>query len=247
MMLRGWGARSILLAAAALLSWEGAAAAQAQAPPPGQKKQAGRESNWPKKVKVGELTVSLDAPLAESLEGAKLKARGTARVQSGEVGEPAFATVWYEAEVDINHDRRTVTMTSVQVPRVELPGAPAAQQQRIAARLSQALSRQQPKLSLDDVLASTKVAGRHEGPPKLNTDPPKIIFETEPAILLVFDGEPRFRTVEGSKLERALNTPFLVLRVPAKGACYLSGGFIASPRVILRFSRRFSLRPSRRS
>jgi hypothetical protein len=215
-------ARSILLAIAALLALGGAAAAQA--PPAAPKKQGARADNWPKKIKAGEMTVSIDAPLAESLEGTKLKARGTAKVQHGEDGEPSFATVWYEADVDIDRDRRTVTMVTVQVPRFELPGAPAAQQQRIATRLSQAVTHLAPKLSLDDVLASTKIAGRHEGTPKLNTEPPKIIFETEPAILVVFDGEPRFRAVEGSKLERALNTPFLVLRVPAKGACYLSGG-----------------------
>jgi hypothetical protein len=116
-------------------------------------------------------------------------------------------------------------MVSVEIPKVELPGAPPARQQRVAARLTMALNRQRPRLSLDDVLAGTKMArGHEEAPPKLNTEPPKILFEMEPAILVVFDGEPRFRAVDGSKLERALNSPFLVLRAPGNGTCYLNGG-----------------------
>ena len=72
---------------------------------------------------------------------------------------------------------------------------------------------------------SLKMArGRGGAAPKLNTQPPRILFETEPAILVIFDGEPRFRAVEGAKIERALNTPFLVLRVPGSNACYLDGG-----------------------
>src|SRR5207302_721225 len=49
------------------------------------------------------------------------------------------------------------------------------------------------------------------------------LFETEPSVLVLFDGEPRFRAVEGARLERAQNTPFLVLR-DAAGAYYLDGG-----------------------
>jgi hypothetical protein len=221
-------ALSLILVVAALLAPGGAAADQPAAAPGAPKKPAARQQdNWPKRIVSGEFTVVLDAPQAESLEGTKLKARGTFRVQRGDEGEGqgTLGTAWYEADVEIDRDRRTVTMVSVEVPKVELPGAPPARQQRMAQRLGSVLSHQQPKLSLDEVLASTKMArAREQAPPKLNTEPPKILFVTEPAILIIFDGEPRFRAVEGAKLERALNTPFLVLRVPGNGECYLNGG-----------------------
>jgi hypothetical protein len=216
------GARSILLGIAALLALGGAAVAQAR--PDAPKMRVAREDGWPKKVRFGEMTISLDAPQVESLEGTKLKARGTARMVRGDEGKPSFGTVWYEADVNIDRNSRTVTLISVQVPQVEFAGAPPAQQQRLAARLGMAVSRMEPKLSLDDVLAGTRMAKGREETPKLNTEPPKILFEAEPAILVLFDGEPRFRAVEGSKIERALNTPFLVLRVLAANAYYLNGG-----------------------
>jgi len=81
------------------------------------------------------------------------------------------------------------------------------------------------ELPLDDVLAEVRLGSAREEPaPRLNNDPPRILFETDPAILVIFDGEPRFRAVDGFRLERALNTPFLVLRDPGSSSFYLSGG-----------------------
>ena len=217
-------ARWFLLLVAAILVLSGNVVAQPAAKP-AQRKQNAREDNWPKTIHMGDTTIFLDAPQAESLEGTKLKARGTARLQPEGETESSYATVWYEADVSIDRDRRTVTLVSVNIPRVQLAGAPPARQQRIATRLTQAVSRLQPQLPLDDVLASAKLTRRRdEAPPKLNTDPPKILVETEPAILVIFDGEPRFKAVEGSRLERALNTPFLVLHDASTSAFYLDGG-----------------------
>jgi hypothetical protein len=216
--------RSFLIAVTALLALTGAATAD-QAKPAAPKKQASRESGWPRKVQLGDMALTLDAPQADSLDGTKLKARGTAQGLRAGVTEPSIGMIWYESEVQINRDRRVVTLASVSVPRVQLGGVPLARQQRMATRLSQVLTRLQLKLPLDDVLAAVKLASRRgETAPKLGTEPPKILLETEPAILVIFDGEPRFRAVEGSKLERALNTPFLVLHDAGANAYYLSGG-----------------------
>src|SRR5262249_29221444 len=112
---------------------------------------------------------------------------------------------------------------STEVPKVVLPGAPPQRLEKLAQRLATFFNRQHPKLSLDEVLATMKMTRSGDAPPKLNNDPPKILFVTEPAILVLFDGEPRFHAAEGSRLDRAQNTPFLVLRASG-GTCYLNGG-----------------------
>jgi len=184
-------------------------------------------ATWPATVRLGEATATLDVPQADVLEGTLLKARGPVRIKGPEDTEAAVGTVWYEADVVIDHAHRVVTLRSVRVPRVQVPAFPPARQQRIAARLGQALTPRSLTLPLDDVLASAKLAARREETnPKLGTNPPRILFASEPAILVVFDGEPRFRAVEGSFLERALNTPFLVLHDPVAHAYYLDGGTV---------------------
>lgn len=209
---------------AAILSLAGTVTA-APTGPAAPKRPETRAEKWPRKIQLGETKVLLDAPEAESLEGTSLKARGPLRVEDPGEAEPSFGTIWYEADVEINRTRRLVTLVSVHVPRVQLDALPPARQQRLATRLSQVVTRLRLKLSLDDVLASAKLASRSEATPsRLGTEPPRILFATEPAILILFDGEPRFRMVEGSPLERALNTPFLVLRDPGAGAYFLDGG-----------------------
>ena len=221
---RGLWTPAILLAVVALFTL-GATVTAAETMPGAPRNPNARQNNWPRRVRMGLATVSLDQPQAESLEGTRLKARGTLRVQHADNAEASYGSIWYEADVEIDRGRRLVTLVSVRVPRVLLPGLPPARQQRIAGRLSQAVTRMQLRLSLDDVLAEARMAGKPgQTPPKLNTDPPRIVFETEPAILVIFDGEPRFHAVEGSRLERALNTPFLVLKDPSANEYYLDGG-----------------------
>jgi hypothetical protein len=220
---KGWVALVGVLSVAALWTPVGAAATTTTAPAPAKNPQP--KGEWPRKITMGDMTATFDEPQAESLEGTKMTGHGGARIERAGETEPSYAEISFDAQVEIDRTARTVTMASVNVSRVQLPGAPPARQQHLAARFSQVLTRQRLQLPLDDVLASVKLAAQHEaGVPKLNTDPPKIVVETEPAILIVFDGEPRFRLAEGSKLERALNTPFLVLHDPARNVCYLNGG-----------------------
>ncbi len=220
---------SILTALAAVMVLSGASPASAQSERPrrvASRKPTTQEETWPKIVRMGETTtISLDAPQVESLKGTKLTARGTLRVQATGESDPSSGTAWYEADIQIDRDGRKVTLISVEVSKVEIAPARPALNSRLAKRIGMAMTRMQVKLPLDDVLAAAKLAGRREvAPPKLNTDPPRILFETEPAILITFDGEPRFRAVDGSHLERALNTPFLVLHDPSVNAYYLNGG-----------------------
>ncbi len=189
---------------------------------------AARETGWPKRLLLGDSTVLLDAPEAESLDGTELKARGTARIRRSDEAPsapPAIATLWYDATVKVDRSLRTMTLESVTIARVQLPGATPARQQRLATRLGQVITRHRLSLPLDDVLADARFAAMRNDPsPRLGTEPPNILFETEPAVLVVFDGAPRFRAVDGTLLERAMNTPFLVLRDPSKNAFFLDGG-----------------------
>src|SRR5262249_9981788 len=183
--LSGW-ARSILVLVA-LCAALPAGAVQSSDTASGTKKGAGQAQGqapgaWPRKVKVGESTLSVDAPQAQSLEGNKLKGQSSVSLDAGQGGEPAYGTVWLEADVDVERESRQVTLVSVSAPRVQIPGVPAARLQQMGTRLGQVLSRQQWKLPLDDVLASVKAAGmRSDTPPKLNMQPPRIVFESQPA------------------------------------------------------------------
>ncbi|MDQ6891719.1 MAG: carbohydrate-binding family V/XII [Acidobacteriota bacterium] len=226
-----WGPPCVL-AAVSLLAFAAGAAGQSSAagsvPPAAGRPRAQalrRQEGWPKKIRFGDATLSLEAPQATGLDGTKLQAASAGRMESDAGAELSSGTVSFEADVETDRASRTMTLAAVRVQSVDFPKMPSARRERISARVSDALTRMRPTLALDDVLAGVAVArNRGQDASKLNTDPPKILFEAGPAILLVFDGEPRFHAVEGSKLERALNTPFLVLRASGSNAYYLNGG-----------------------
>jgi hypothetical protein len=50
------------------------------------------------------------------------------------------------------------------------------------------------------------------------------LISREPSLLLYYDGEPQLRPVEGTSLQRVVNTPFLVVLDPEAKRHYLGGG-----------------------
>ena len=56
--------------------------------------------------------------------------------------------------------------------------------------------------------------------PEASAAAPAIFFSTAPSLLVLIDGDPVYRPVPGTDLERVVNTKPLVLREPA-GMCYL--------------------------
>src|SRR5215472_10058457 len=126
---RGLRVVATLSALVAFLIFGGNLAAQTAAGAPAVPKQPGgakgpgaRQDNWPKKIKFGDNNIFLDEPQAESLEGNTLKAHGNMRVQAEGESDSLYGTASYEANVVIDRDRRTVTLVSVEVPKVQLTG-----------------------------------------------------------------------------------------------------------------------------
>ena len=63
-----------------------------------------------------------------------------------------------------------------------------------------------PELDPEVVTVDQKAVGR-----SLRNDPPKFLFSEQPAILVLIDGEPVYRAVEGTDLQRVVNaTPFII-------------------------------------
>jgi hypothetical protein len=57
----------------------------------------------------------------------------------------------------------------------------------------------------------------------IQATPPKIVVAKEPSVLLYYDGEPQLRPIEGTSLQRVVNTPFLVVLDPETKRHYLGG------------------------
>ena len=70
------------------------------------------------------------------------------------------------------------------------------------------------EIALDRLAAALEVsaADRLASAVPVKNDPPKILFSTRPAILVLVDGAPVYQPVKDTKLERVINTRVLLLR-----------------------------------
>jgi hypothetical protein len=58
----------------------------------------------------------------------------------------------------------------------------------------------------------------------LKNDPPKVIYTTQPSTLVLMDGEPKLQMDNEIKMQRVINTPFLIVQGSEDKKYYLSGG-----------------------
>ena len=180
---------------------------------------------WPQEVTAPEGTIVVYQPQPEALEGNRLSGRAAVALEIKGRAEPIFGAMWFSARLDTDRDAGTATVRDLKVTRVGWPESRDADEQRFTTIVEGAMPGAGFEISLERLSASLSTAEVEQRSLKeLKNDPPVIKFADELAVLLVYDGAPKFSPVEKSSYERALNTPFLVMRDTRSKACYLSDG-----------------------
>jgi hypothetical protein len=182
---------------------------------------AAEDEGWPKEIESKGYIIQVYQPQIDDIVENEIQGRAAVSVkQAGSA--PVFGAVWIDAKIATDRNTRTVDILTVDVPTVRFPEASEEQQQRLATLLETEIPKWDLEISMDRLMTSLDGV---EGPPgqaDLNNDPPKIIFKNEPAVLVLIDGEPIMEDVENSKLQRVVNTPYLIVYDPGSKAYYLA-------------------------
>lgn len=184
---------------------------------------AQEESNgWPREISISEGIVVIYQPQPEKLDGNQLKGRAAVSVELKESSEPVFGAVWFEARLETDRAERTATIANVSVTQVRFPKQDEKKSQQLSDLLEKEIPKWQLPISLDQLATTLDVAEqRTAAAQNINIDPPRILFVSEPAVLITIDGEPKLTEEEGSELMRLINTPFTILFVPSTKNYYL--------------------------
>jgi len=188
---------------------------------------SGADESWPKEIVFERGTLTVYQPQADSFVDDVLEGRAAVSWKdAADDAAPVFGAVWLKMRVDVDREERLVSVRSLEVPQVRFPEASEEDQQRLAGFLERELPGWDLPLELDRLVADLDLDGEAstEG---LRHDPPRFVLEQENAVLVTIDGEPRFESFVGpeqAKLERVVNTPFLIVRSEGQGMLYLSGG-----------------------
>ncbi len=183
------------------------------------------DEGWPRRIPVPKGTVTMYQPQIDAFQDNKVSARAAVSFLGKGEKEPHFGVVWIDATVDTDRDARTVTAREYRITDVKFPDATAAQQDKLKALLLQEMPKWRLSLSLDQLLTQVELAEKEQkGDQDLKTEPPKILFVKNPAVLVTLDGDPVLRSIKDTPLMRVVNTPFILIFDLAAKAYYLKGG-----------------------
>jgi hypothetical protein len=185
---------------------------------PGSARQPG---DWPKEARSGEMTFKVHLPQLESWDGIRASAYCAIELIKKEKASPVYGVALLTARTDIDKDARTVSFEDLKLTKVEFPSdkANASLYMRI---LQNSILPKTRQISLDQFEAAIAVmeAENKVEAVQLKNDPPTIIHSKVPAMLVYIDGNPVFRPVKETKLQKVLNTRPLILKDPG-GKLYL--------------------------
>ena len=171
------------------------------------------DNGWPRKFAVGGSSFAVYQPQMEQWEGNQWLGRAAFSVANGSAGQPSYGVLWFEARTEIDKAKRLVSFSDIRVTRVSFPAAPEKAALLQSALQSHAQQRGEA-IALDRLLAEMAAndAARPTTAYEVKNEAPKVFFSTKPAILVLIDGPPVFRQVEGTDVERVINARVLILK-----------------------------------
>lgn len=182
------------------------------------------EDRWPQDIRTPEGRVVIYQPQLESFQGENVAVRAAVSVQKSGMKAPVFGVVWFDSRISTDRERRLVTFQDIKVTQVKFPNAQPEQERRLAALLDREIAGwPKPTLALDRLLAELAELEKIKTGGSFNNTPPRILFATVPSVLVLIDGAPILRDVQGFPVKRVVNTPFVLLFNPGDSSYYLTG------------------------
>ena len=180
------------------------------------------DEGWPRQINAGGSSFAVYQPQMEEWAGNRWLARAAFSVTNGPSRQPNYGVLWFEARTEIDKVKRLVTFTEIKITKLNFLAAPdksSLYQSALQAHVSQ----KGEVIALDRVLADIATNNVATTPTGfgVKNDPPKIFFSTNPALLVLIDGPPVLRPVEGIELQRVVNTRVLLVNDRRTGKFYL--------------------------
>jgi hypothetical protein len=181
---------------------------------------------WPREFTTPKgNTAVMYQPQIETFKGDTLTGRAAVSVTKKDDKTTKFGVIFFSAGVSVDRDDRSVEILRLKVNRVRFPNITPEREKTFAGIVEAEVPKWNLVIAYDRVLESVKVADREKRSAQgLKNDPPKVLFAAEPTVLVLLDGDPQLRDVEGAPLKLVVNTPLFMVLDTRNGRYYLSGG-----------------------
>ncbi|MDR3747042.1 MAG: hypothetical protein P4M04_02610 [Acidobacteriota bacterium] len=105
---------------------------------------------------------------------------------------------------------RLVTLDQFELTKVKFPVA-ADKEAGLTALLQERVPGAIKTMSLDRLQAALEAAGEEIRGVDVKNDPPKVLIASKPSPLVLIDGMPHLREIQGTNLQRVINTRAVLL------------------------------------
>ncbi|MGH8047076.1 MAG: hypothetical protein ACREKL_07505 [Chthoniobacterales bacterium] len=180
---------------------------------------------WPRQLpsSVGEITVY--QPQIDTYTGNQFTAHAAVSIAQAGGKPPVFGAVFFTATVATDLGTDTVNIENITVTNSRFPSATAGTADAVSQAIAQAATQDNLTLSQTQLLSQLALTQKEQAAAQnLNNTPPQILFETQPTVLVVIDGEPKLTQAPNSSLMTVVNTPFFIALDPETKTYYLRGG-----------------------
>jgi hypothetical protein len=185
------------------------------------------DPGWPRMFEAkGNKVVVYQPQLDEWVDYRVLRGKAAVVVQLKGDDKEYYGALDLEADTETDHESRTVLLKNFKVTDSIFPNI----EETLAGKCSKAVQAALPKdktllIALDRILAGLEGTREKAKGVEVNLDPPPIYTSEQPAILVLFMGEPKFEAVENvSGLFYAVNTNWDILLEVGTSKYYLLNG-----------------------
>ncbi len=178
------------------------------------------KDTWPRTETVGSDTFVMHQPQVDNWTGNRIDLYAAVEVKTAAKKESNYGVVWFHARTEVDKVNRQVTLDQIQMDKVKFPVQPDKE-----ASLGELLDKKLPGLSktisLDRLEAALEAAEVTAKTVEVKNDPPKVIHSNKPSMLILIDGKPQLAAIDGSSLQRVINTNAVLLFDASKQTYYL--------------------------
>ncbi len=183
------------------------------------------QSEWPVSTTSNGNTITVYQPQPDTFANNRLSARAAVSVLQAGQKTPVFGVIWMNCIVSTDRDQRMVYFDKTTVTNIKFPDQiDDKTTQTLTALVQSTVPSMDMKLDQDKLLASLNANQQQASINKnFKNQAPEMIFVKDPSVLVMIDGEPRFQTIQDSKVQQVINTPFFIVTENHK-KYYLAGG-----------------------
>ncbi len=185
-------------------------------------KNSNAQNLWPRDIVTEKgAIITLFQPQPETLNNNIMVGRTVVSVKVDKKSEPVFGVFWYESILNTDKDSRMAALEKISITQMKFPdGTDTAKISALKKILEVEIPKWNLIMPLDEIIATLE-EDQGSKSDDLNTKAPEIIYSNQLTTLILIDGEPIVKEDKDIKMDKVVNTPFLILKSGTDKKYYL--------------------------